>query len=481
MSLGRRAVRGTVWVGASSWVNRLMLLVVLAVLAQRLSPREFGVLSVLGLARNALVIFAGFGFADAIVYQRDRIREAARTAFTVTVVLGVLFGIALLPVAPAVAAFFRVPEATGPIRAYAIAIAVGTAGRVPLAMLTRELAFGRRFIPEAVGSIAGGLVTVGAAFGGAGVWSIVVGDIVREVLVFVLVFLVLPERFGFGWNRGLMAGMWRYARHSLTSEVFEFALQNVDYVLVGRLLGPVALGYYTLAFRVAILPFLIVTYVLGGVSFPFYARAVPDLERVRDALRATLRLGMAATVLLAGGLIFLAPSLQVLGAQWEPSVAIARALGLYVCLRSAAHFMTPLLAATGHPGADARLRACWFVLLAGAIVLVAPEGITAVGVAQAVVAGVLLVAYTEASRRLVGVRPGVVAAILSRLAVAAALGGAVVLGLRTLGGVWAADTTWPTLLLLGASFTLAYTLAASLLMPALRADLRRLRAHLTPR
>lgn len=481
MSLGRRAVRGTVWVGASSWVNRLMLLVVLAVLAQRLSPREFGVLSVLGLARNALVIFAGFGFADAIVYQRDRIREAARTAFTVTVVLGVLFGIALLPVAPAVAAFFRVPEATGPIRAYALAIAVGTAGRVPLAMLTRELAFGRRFIPEAVGSIAGGLVTVGAAFGGAGVWSVVVGDIVREVLVFVLVFLVLPERFGFGWNRGLMAGMWRYARHSLTSEVFEFALQNVDYVLVGRLLGPVALGYYTLAFRVAILPFLIVTYVLGGVSFPFYARAVPDLERVRDALRATLRLGMAATVLLAGGLIFLAPSLQVLGAQWEPSVAIARALGLYVCLRSAAHFMTPLLAATGHPGADARLRACWFVLLAGAIVLVAPEGITAVGVAQAVVAGVLLVAYTEASRRLVGVRPGVVAAILSRLAVAAALGGAVVLGLRTLGGVWAADTTWPTLLLLGASFTLAYTLAASLLLPALRADLRRLRAHLTPR
>jgi L-lactate permease len=57
----------------------------------------------------------------------------------------------------------------------------------------------------------------------------------------------------------------------------------------------------------------------------------------------------------------------------------------------------------------------------------------------------------------------------------------VVLGLRTLGGVWTADTTWPTLLLLGAAFTLAYTLASWLLLPALRADLQRLRAHLTPR
>jgi hypothetical protein len=73
----------------------------------------------------------------------------------------------------------------------------------------------------------------------------------------------------------------------------------------------------------------------------------------------------------------------------------------------------------------------------------------------------------------------VVAAVLGRLAVAVALGGAVVLGLRTLGGVWAADTTWPTLLLLGTSFTLAYAAAAWLLMPALRADVRRLRTHLT--
>jgi O-antigen/teichoic acid export membrane protein len=263
--------------------------------------------------------------------------------------------------------------------------------------------------------------------------------------------------------------------------VFEFGLQNIDYVLVGRLLGPVALGYYTLAFRVAILPFLVVPYVLAGVSFPFYARMAPDLERVREGFRSTLRLGMAATALLAGGLIFLAPSLQVLGVQWRPSVATARALGLYVCLRSAAQFMTPLLAATGHPGTDAALRACWFVLLAGAIVLVAPEGIAAVGVAQAVVAGALLVAYTEASRRLVGVRPGVVATILGRLGVAVALGGVTVLGLRTLGGVWVADTTWPTLLLLGGSFTLVYAAAAWLLQPALRADVRRLRVHLTPR
>jgi O-antigen/teichoic acid export membrane protein len=479
MSLGRQAARGAFWVAAGSWVNRLMLLVVLAVLAQRLGPREFGVLSVLGLARNALVILGGFGFADAVVYQRDRVRAAGATALTVTTALGVLLGLAVLPAAPVVAGFFHVPEATGPIRAYALVIAASTAGRIPLAMLTRELAFGRRFLPEGIGSVAGGLVTVGAALAGKGVWAVVVGDLVREVVVLVLVVAVLPDRFGFGWDRGLASAMWRYARHALTSELSEFALQNVDYALVGRLLGPTALGLYTLAFRVAILPFLTVTYVVGGVSFPFYARAAPDLGRVRDGFRSTFNLGMAATALLAGGLVFLAPSLQVLGTQWAPAVPVARALALYVCLRSAAHLMTPLLAATGHPGADAALRVCWFLLLAGAVVAAAQVGITAVGIAQVAVAGIMLAAYAETARRLVGVRPGAVASTMARLAVAVALSGACVLGLRTLGGVWTADATWLTLLLLGTAFALAYAAVGWLLLPDVAAEGRRLREHLT--
>jgi PST family polysaccharide transporter len=457
-----------------------MLLVVLAVLAQRLSPREFGVLSVLGLARNALVILGGFGFADAIVYQRDRVRGAAATAFTITTVLGLLLGLAIVPAAPALASFFHLPEAIGPIRAYALVIAASTAGRIPLAMLTRDLAFGRRFLPEGVGSVAGGLVTVGAAFAGAGVWAVVLGDLVREVLILALVVVVLPDRFGFGWDRGLAKTTWRYARHALSSELSEFALQNVDYALVGRLLGPTALGLYTLAFRVAILPFLTVTYVVGGVSFPFYARAAPDLGRVREGFRSTFDLGMAVTALFAGGLVFLAPSLQVLGAQWGPAVPVARALALYVCLRSAAHLMTPLLAATGHPGADAALRACWFVLLAGAVAAATQVGITAVGLAQVAVALVMLVAYAETARRLVGIRPGAVASTLARLAVAVALGGACVLGLRMLGGVWTADATWLTLLLLGTAFTLGYSAVGWLLLPDVAAAARRVLGHLAP-
>jgi hypothetical protein len=92
----------------------------------------------------------------------------------------------------------------------------------------------------------------------------------------------------------------------------------------------------------------------------------------------------------------------------------------------------------------------------------------------------MLVAYTATARRLVGVRPGAVASTLARLVVAVALGGACVLGLRMLGGVWTTDASWPTLLLLGTAFALAYAAAGWLLLPDVAAEARRVLGHLAP-
>jgi O-antigen/teichoic acid export membrane protein len=477
-SIDRRAARGTLWVGLSSWLNRLMMLAVIAVLARELSPREFGVLSIGALCSNILTIIGTLGLADALVYQRDRIKEAAGTTLVAATVAGVVIGLALAMAAPSIARYFRVPDATGIIRAYGLIVTLNVVKQVPFAVLTRDLAFDRRFIPEAVPAVVGGLVSIGLALSGAGVWSLVIGDGVRSVLSLLLCFIVLTDRFGFAWHTDAAVELWRYGKHVLATQGFDFALQNVDYALVGRLLGPVALGYYSLAFRIAILPFLTITYVIAGVALPYFARLATDLERVRNAFRSIFAVSMALICLLGGGLIFLAPSLQVLGVEWAPSVPVARWLGLYVCLRSGAHLIHALLAATGRPGVDASLRGAWVVLLALSIAAVARHGIIAVAAVQAVVAGVLLLGYVVAAVRFASIRGRRLALDLGRQAIVTAIAGSVVAGLRLFGGVWTADTTWATLFLLSSAFVVVYAAGTMLLVPGVGQDLRRLRARL---
>jgi O-antigen/teichoic acid export membrane protein len=477
-SLDRRAARGTLWVGLGSWLNRLVLVAVLGVLATRLSARELGILSVAGVCSNALTILGSLGLADALVYQRGRVSAAARTALTLAGVLGLVIGGALLVAAPAVAAFFRVPEAAPIIRAYGLMLPLDIVKQVPFAVLTRELAFNRRFVPEVLPRIIAGGVTIGLALGGVGVWSFVIGDAITSGLSLLLCFAVLPERFGFGWHPDLAVGLWRYGKHIVATQGFDFALQNIDYVLVGRLLGPVALGFYSLAFRIAILPFLTITYVIAGVTFPYFARLAPDWDRIRGAFRSTFGVAMAIVCLFGGGVIALAPSLEVLGTRWAPSVPAARALGVYVCLRSAAHLMHALLAAVGRPGVDAFLRGVWFVLLGVLIATVGRRGIVTVALLQAGVAAVLLGGYVAAASRLVGLSAPRLLLDLGRQAAAVAAATLAVAGVRLLGGVWDNNASWETLLLLGSVFVLAYAAACLLLLPGIVADLRRVRASL---
>jgi hypothetical protein len=53
-----------------------------------------------------------------------------------------------------------------------------------------------------------------------------------------------------------------------------------------------------------------------------------------------------------------------------------------------------------------------------------------------------------------------------------------VAGMRSLGGIWADDPSWATLLLLGSVFVVVYTAATLLLLPGIAADLRKVRASI---
>jgi hypothetical protein len=132
----------------------------------------------------------------------------------------------------------------------------------------------------------------------------------------------------------------------------------------------------------------------------------------------------------------------------------------------------------GRPAVDAALRGVWFVLLGLLIATVGRRGIVTVAVLQAVVAAVLLGGYIAAASRLVGVSAPRLLLDLGRQALVVAAATLAVAGMRTLGGVWADDSSWGTLLLLGSVFVLAYTAMTLLLLPGIAADLRKVRASL---
>ena len=58
--------------------------------------------------------------------------------------------------------------------------------------------------------LCGGLVTVVLAFSGAGVWSLVIGDVLSSGLQLVMGFFIIGRRMVPRWHRGAVVGLWGY-------------------------------------------------------------------------------------------------------------------------------------------------------------------------------------------------------------------------------------------------------------------------------
>ena len=71
-----------------------------------------------------------------------------------------------------------------------------------------------------------------------------------------------------------MAELWPYSSRMLGFNLFKAFAQNVDRMIIGRLLGVHALGVYSFASRSVIYPVTTFVGALRGLSFPDRAASV---------------------------------------------------------------------------------------------------------------------------------------------------------------------------------------------------------------
>jgi O-antigen/teichoic acid export membrane protein len=436
--LARAAVGGVAWQGLSYLGGKVLVLVTTVVLARLLAPGDFGVVGLALVFVAYAEVVTDLGVAQALIYLPDK-REANDAAFTVTLLFSsALVGAAMLA-APAVAGFFRRPDVTSLFRVLSLSLLVGGIGQVPDALLRKGLLFRRRLIADLARSIGQGVVSIALAAAGAGPWSIVYGYLAGGVLWAAAAWALVsyrpsPRFWRVRWDeaRGLLSyGVAVAGNALLLSLVFD-----IDYLIVGRKLGPSPLGHYTLGFRIPEMAVINVFYVLSAVAFPLFSRARGDMDRLRRGYLATIRLQTVYGVGAGVGMAAVAPMLVhvVFGPKWEASIVPLQALALYAAFRSLGIGAVDVYKAIGRPGLAVTLSFVRLAVLAPALLFAVRYGINGVSWAQAAVAFVLAVLMQAVASRALG---------LPAKALGAALLPAVAAGAGAAIGAWAVRLWMP--------------------------------------
>ncbi|WP_101721672.1 lipopolysaccharide biosynthesis protein [Eggerthella timonensis] len=247
-TLKSKTISSLVWKLSERGGSSLVSLVIQIVLARLLAPEQFGMLAIILVFVNLGNVFVQSGLNTALVQAREVSGKDYSTVFWMCCSIALIFYIALYIFAPSIALFYHSEEITWPLRTLGLVLFVNAYNSVQVAKATRELEFKKIFFSTIVAALVSGLIGVISAICGAGLWALVIQQVINQtancvVLAFQIAwrprFTIDVRRakvfFGFSWKL-LASGLLGVGYQSLSDLIIgkQFSTANLGLVSQGK-------------------------------------------------------------------------------------------------------------------------------------------------------------------------------------------------------------------------------------------------------
>ena len=399
----------------------------IVVLARALTPDDFGVFRVLAIVMVFTLIPVENGIPDALIQRRVLRPEHEATGWFLSVGFAIMMSAGAYMLAPTIARLMAMPALTDSIRLLCIPFVIEGTAMASNARLRRELRFGALASAEVFAELTFLATALGLLAKGYPRWSLP-GGLAARVVGYSLALWALDRRFVFAMPRTWAArDLGRFTTSVWGARIFHSSSANADFLLVGRFLGPAALGFYSMAWDLLRFAPDRLFKVAGRVTFPAFSRVQDDNKELSHAFIEFT--GYIAKVVLPIMLLaaIVAPELigLVYGAKWLPTVLPLRLLAIGFMLVGLRIAIGSIYFAKDHPSFDIYVHGTRLVLIVITVLPLAMMfGLGAVSADMAVVEGSVslfglylagMLIDTSLTRLLVAALPGLRLSIICGL------------------------------------------------------------------
>jgi O-antigen/teichoic acid export membrane protein len=327
-SLRERAISGVGWTTAAQVARQLLGLLVTAVLSRLLTPREFGLVAMIYVFTNFLNALRDMGLSSALVQRPELEHKHINAIFWVNCALGLGLTAIVAAFSPVVAWFYGEPALKSLALVSSLSFSIGSLGLAHRAVLSRNLLFSKVVTAELGAAIFGGIGACVLAWNGFGAWSLVAQSLLTAVVDTLVAWRLSRWRPTLSFESSALQGMVRYGANLAGFTSFNYWTRNLDNLLIGHYLGSIALGLYTRAYTLMLLPVTQTTQVLGRVMFATLSQVQTDTQRAKSIyLAATRVIALVAFPTMLGFFVVADHFIAILyGPGWEKVVPIFRVL-----------------------------------------------------------------------------------------------------------------------------------------------------------
>lgn len=335
-SLTQRVGRGAFWQVAGGVWQTIVRLSASVVLARVLTPADYGVFGMAVLMREFILQFGNMGMGTGIIAKKEVTDEDLCTCFwSVAAVRCILFLVAVA-CAPLGSWFFNDPRVADVVRVVSLTFLFSILSGVSGTLMQRELEFkALNIIKGVLAVLESGLAVIMVLTTDWGYWILVFAMLFHALAYHAAIFLIVRWWPKFKFNKISFQYLFRYGINGLGFNFTNYLKQNLDYLLVGRILGTAALGLYEFAYRIPHMVQDRISRPLGSVAFPALSKIQDDNKKLAQGYTQVVKYVSLVSFPLLFGLAAVAHlAVPVLwGDQWLPVITPLRLLCICAVLR----------------------------------------------------------------------------------------------------------------------------------------------------
>ncbi len=321
-SLRYKTARGISWSFIDNITSSGITFLVGLIFARLLTPAEYGVMAMIAIFIAISTSIIDSGFSNALIRKVHITGIDYNTVFYFNLIVSIILYILLFIASPAISTFFMEPILTGVTRILGWVLIINALAIIPRTQLIREVDFKTQTKVSLISSFSSGVIGIGMALGGMGVWSLVGQQLSRQFLN--TLFLWIYSKWYPIWEFSTRSfkELFGFGSKLLLSGLLDTVYRNFYYIVIGHFYSSVQLGQYTRAEQFNTIFSSNLTSVVQRVSYPVLSSIQEDSERLREAYRKIIKITMLVTFACMLGLAAIAKSLVLIliGEKWLPAV-----------------------------------------------------------------------------------------------------------------------------------------------------------------
>lgn len=404
-NLTAASVSGGAWRGASVFGGAAMQFGVTILLARLLTPADFGTVALVFIVIGIANKLAFLGVGPALVQRKTLTPDYVQTAWTLSVIGGVVACAVVALCAPLFARVMGDESATSVFVAISPMLILVGVNTCSMNLLRREMKFRQLMVVDLLSFGLGYcLVAVPTALIGWGVWALVAAQLSQNLVACIVAFAYEPHPVGLRIRRGAAREIANFGGGVTASGLANYVALNGDYFVIGRTLGTSALGLYTRAYHLMNLPLMYVGQILSQVLMPAYSRAQGDRQRIVRGYLTSLYLVFTIAAPMMMFVLVAAPYLirALYGSQWEDSILPLQVFAIFGAFRATSILGVAVAQALGVPWREFRRQILYAVLVVAGALIGSRWGIVGVALGTSLAIMAMYAAIAQLSHSLLG-------------------------------------------------------------------------------